>query len=163
MGLFIDYRLVFIILALSLLSIVLNGRDIPPEDDPNKIHQERDEDGILDQDTIGEYFEITPQSSEEGEEESPLVVIATYQPMSRMQCVHRCNRNKECVDVVMTTDGVCQLLNNTGNEVEWKGTERISRVPMPGIFISKSPPQKLPIKSNSDFYHFNLGYFQPIE
>ena len=62
------------------------------------------------------------------------VVIETYKHTSRLQCRHRCNRNKGCYDVTVNSDDVCVLLGEDegGYIVTTGGMETISKVKFPG-------------------------------
>ena len=79
------------------------------------------------------YFKIS-QIEQDGF--SWAVVIATYEQTSSLQCVHKCNLNKRCVEVFITTKNVCLLLNGTGNKSlgDSGAIQKISKIPLPGRF-----------------------------
>ena len=81
---------------------------------------------------VDSYFQVSTFTASQ---ENATVVIATHKQTSRMQCVHRCNRDNKCVDVVMTTKGECHLLNGNEKKVNGVGSnmvEKISRIILPG-------------------------------
>ena len=39
-------------------------------------------------------------------------VLSEHKVESRIQCLHRCKRNSECIDVAMADSNVCLLLGN---------------------------------------------------
>ena len=65
------------------------------------------------------YFVAEPAAIKLNEtkiESNETVVIATYNQASRLQCRHRCNRNKGCSEVIVKPDNICVLLGEGDGE-----------------------------------------------
>ena len=70
-------------------------------------------------------------------------IIRSASGVSRLQCLHKCERHGECIDIGIRDDGVCLLLRNTSSKVKSDevpdslnmapNVERISVVPLLGI------------------------------
>ena len=81
----------------------------------------------------GNYFGLEPASKSLQEKG----VIATYKQSSRLQCRHRCNRNKECKEVIIQHGNKCLLLSYDGKgdvATALAGTETISSIEILGIY-----------------------------
>ena len=81
----------------------------------------------------GNYFGLEPASKSLQEKG----VIATYKQTSRLQCRHRCNRNKECKEVIIQHGNKCLLLSYDGKgdvSTALPGTEAISNIEILGIY-----------------------------
>ena len=83
------------------------------------------------------YFVLEPAT----QEVKGKVVLATYKQISLIQCRHRCNRNIECMDVVIERENLCMLLGQgEGNELTLTATmETVFKIKMlvPGKRLPK--------------------------
>ena len=79
------------------------------------------------------YFVVEPATIKLNEtkiESNETVVIAIFNQTSRLQCRHRCNRKKECSDVIIKPDNICVLLGKgDGESIEiTDGMETMSKI-----------------------------------
>ena len=79
------------------------------------------------------YFVAEPAATKLNKtkiESNEMVVIATFNQTSRLQCRHRCNRKKECSDVIIKPDNICVLLGKgDGESIEiTDGMETMSKI-----------------------------------